>query len=225
MFTCEIDDNNIATIKLGRKSYRQKTVAATQLIAALAGISGTRTPLLPPGTRQYSSNGRNTFLTLEVPSIQRNFKYVNESGKAIVEGPGLFPWELFMFKFQENNGNLELVDERLYAMRGSLIDEYTPLYKMPTPNVFGNSNNICWGNTFSGPNRNLSQIKSVSQAGRFVELFHGAEFNGHLTPRFQNNERMEDVFREMKTMKTYDDKYLTPLNLTYGQALESFFGE
>ena len=130
-----------------------------------------------------------------------------------------------MFKFQENNGNLELVDERLYAMRGSLIDEYTPLYKMPTPNVFGNLNNICWGNTFSGPNRNLSQIKSISQAGRFVGLFHGAEFKGHLTPRFQNNERMEDVFREMKTMKTYDDKYLTPLNLTYGQALESFFGE
>jgi hypothetical protein len=224
MINIQIDDNNMAIVEIGRKTRRIKTVSALSLVSALNGMTGLSTPLLFPGIRQYIQRDKFVIVALEIPSMSRRFNFVNRENKTIVAGPGLFPWELFLFKFEIIPEGLKLYEQRLYAMKHSLQAESDELYHMPLSNVYDSSGNVCWGTTFHGNGESLRRIETIAQVGRFVSLFHDSNFNTDLSPRFveDGTMRMEDLFREMKEMTAYNERYLIPFDRTYAQAMEAF---
>jgi len=184
---------------------KTKKVKTSELLMSLSGINGLSTPLLPPGTRYFNKTKELTTVLIEVPPTIREIEYVSGS-KLIFKGKFPFPWEVFSLCFStDNSGKLNLYSSALYALKNPIFSIEDELYFVPCSNVFP-ENNICWGSTITSSN--LKQMDNISQAYRFVSMFHDAKFNTDLHPKLAVDKRYEDILREHKDLAEFNYNYL-----------------
>lgn len=206
------EDISVVTYAAG-KVNKKKTVSTGLLLKTLSDASGLSTPLLPPGTRLYKIERNITKIYIEVPPQKRKTIYNNRSGKGIFNDYVPMPWELFCFEFSPSGSQMTLSGCHVYAMKNPIMGMDTPLYYMPLPNVFGDCR-VCWGNTLY--NNSTSVIQNMTQAYKFISIFHDAEFNTDLTVHLAKGMRFEDVLRELKGKDEYNNEFLVPWG-TFGQ--------
>lgn len=219
-FTFDIkDDVCQTTFKNGTSIEKIKTIKTSELLQAIANSSGYVSPILPPCIRYLEVQRTFTKLAIEIPPTIRKIEYKNRDGKSIFQDtPFPFPWEVFIMTFSPSPSGYRINGANLFALAGPIISMEDRVYRFPTPNVGGGGGGICFGGSLG--RFNLDTITTLSQAYRYVNIFHDAPFNSDLHPEYPTGERFEDVIRRLTGKSEFDSKLLVPQG-TLGHAISN----
>lgn len=202
------DDTSRISYKVG-VLQKNKTVRTGDLINAISDITGYNSPILPPNTRFFKINKQNIVLALEIPPMIRRLNYIANSKTVFDNVLFPFPWELMILTLNEvENGNFNLVDTRLFALKNPIISLKDDVFRFVTPNVYKDDGRVCWGEALS--RFNLGKVDNLAQAYKYVSLFHDATFNTDLHPALNNNEKFEDLVRRLKDKPAFDTNAMVP---------------
>jgi hypothetical protein len=165
------------------------------------------TPPLPFGTIRYSSNETQTRerITLEIPQKQWEIRYgIGEKDDFYSIG---FPRMVVQYLVINNiNGDKTIKEMRIYAVENNRkpIDDDTPLFIFPYPNVGKTNGIVCWGN-----NARL-EIKSLVELEKSFLWFVSAPFNeDHGVRTTLGIPRFKELLEVIQD-KPFDDEWLVP---------------
>lgn len=176
---------------------------------ALKQLETNISPTFPVGTIRYSSNESQTRerVTMEIPQKQWDIKY-RESDEFYTIG---FPRMVIQYLLSSTNDSKRIVETRIFAVlnNGKPINDETPLYAFPYPNVGKANGIVCWGQ-----NQRL-EIQRLTELERSFQWFIASPFNEdhgvRTTHGIGNFRKLIDHIIE----KPFEDDWLIPLNRTF----------
>ncbi|EAR66156.1 hypothetical protein B14911_10492 [Bacillus sp. NRRL B-14911] len=169
------------------------------------------TPPLPVGTIRYSANTSKTSerVTMEIPMKQWEIRYGNEPDTFYTLG---FPRMVVQYLVVKSEESLTIKEMRLYAVlnNGNPVNNETPLFIFPYPNVGKENGIVCWGQ-----NERL-EINSLVNLERAFLWFISAPFNEDHGVRTTLGIHLFKKLIDDIQNKPFDDEWLMPANKVFG---------
>lgn len=167
------------------------------------------TPTLPYGTIRYSKNlaGTRHRVTMLMPKKNWDIRYGNEEDFFNIGFPRMVI-QYLVVPIEPGSEQLKISEMRIYAVKddGKPINDDTPIFTFPYPNVGKSNGIVCWG-----ANERLV-INSIAELERSFRWFVSAPFNedhGVRTTLGINNFR---ALIERIKEQPFDDDWLIPSN-------------
>ncbi|MER2009796.1 MAG: hypothetical protein ABS939_20360 [Psychrobacillus sp.] len=173
------------------------------------------TPTLPVGTIRYSSNEAKTRerITIEIPKKQWDIRYRDNEDFFNIG----FPRMIVQYVIATDSKDIKkIVETRLVAVLDDKrpIQEDTPLFMFPYPNVGKSNGIVCWGQ-----NQRL-EINNPTDLERSFQWFIASPFNEdhgvRTTLGIDNFRKLIEHIQD----KPFQDDWLIPLN---NQAFQDLF--
>ncbi len=167
------------------------------------------TPSLPFGTIRYSSNELSTRerITIEIPKKQWEIRYSNEESIYTIG----FPRMIVQYLIVPSGEKKKISEMRIYAVEDNKrpINEETPLYTFPFPNVGKSNGIVCWGQN------SRQELNSLVELERAFLWFVSAPFNeDHGVQTTQGIPSFKKLIKVIED-KPFDDEWLIPMRKTF----------
>lgn len=162
-------------------------------------------PTFPVGTIRYSSDPWHTRqrITMEIPQKQWDIKYGDDDEFFSIG----FPRMVIQYLISSQNDQKKMIETRLFAVLNDKkpIDDETPLFHFPYPNVGKSNGIVCWGR-----NQRL-EITRLTELERAFQWFIASPFNEdhgvRTTHGIANFRKLIDRIQD----KPFDDEWLIPI--------------
>jgi hypothetical protein len=172
--TVEICGNKaIITSPSHNGSQHKKTLKVDTLVKAFQEQgTGIQSPLLPLGTIKYKEKGNSAILIIYSPPAKFNAQYQSDTFENCIR-PGL----VMRFNLGVRDNTYNLIDTYVWAVKEAplFLNENTPLYALPFPNI-NDKGWVCWG----GTNTLAGSLRSLMGLPVYIDRLFGAPFNNDL---------------------------------------------
>jgi Prokaryotic E2 family D len=174
------------------------------------------TPSLPFGTIRYSTNEHKTRerVTMEIAKKQWEIRYGDEEEIHTIG----FPRMVVQYLVVESEIKKKISEMRIYAVEDNKkhINDATPLYTFPFPNVGKSNAIVCWGQ-----NQRV-EIASLVELERAFLWFVSAPFNeDHGVETTLGIPNFKKLIKSIED-KPFDDELLVPQKQTFGDLFKTY---